>query len=70
MMNFILSKIEAAQSAVFANLTTIVSILAGVFIRGENFYWFQIVGGILIVIGVWGTNYYGKLKNKVEELTV
>ncbi|MFP4660932.1 MAG: DMT family transporter [Halanaerobiales bacterium] len=68
MMNFTLSRIEAAQSAVFANLTTIVSILAGVFIRGESFYWYQIVGGILIVIGVWGTNYYGKLKHKVEEL--
>jgi len=70
MMNYTLSQIEAAQAAVFANLTTIVSILAGVFIRGENFYWFQIVGGILIVAGVWGTNYYGKLKNKVKELTV
>ncbi len=70
MMNFTLSQIEAAQSAVFANLTTIVSILAGVFIRGESFYWFQIIGGILIVIGVWGTNYFGKLKYKIEELTV
>ncbi|MFW6022448.1 MAG: DMT family transporter [Halanaerobiaceae bacterium] len=68
LMNYTLSRIEAAQSAVFANLTTIVSILAGVFIRGENFYWYQLFGGIMIIIGVWGTNYFGKVKIKVEKL--
>ncbi|MFW6034875.1 MAG: DMT family transporter [Halothermotrichaceae bacterium] len=68
LMNYTLSKIEAARSAVFANLTTIISILAGVLIRGENFYWYQIVGGLLIIIGVWGTNYYGKAEKKVEEI--
>lgn len=26
---------------------------AGVVIRGENFYWYQLVGGILIIIGIW-----------------
>jgi drug/metabolite transporter (DMT)-like permease len=69
LMNFTLSKITAAQSAVFANLTTIVAILAGVFIRGEDFFWYQIVGGILIIIGVWGTNYFGKRK-KLKRLSV
>ncbi len=66
MLNFTLSKITAAQSAVFANLTTVIAILAGVYIRGENFYWYQIVGGILIIVGVWGTNYYGSLDNEKE----
>ncbi len=68
LMNYTLSKVEAAQSAVFANLTTIVSILAGVFIRGENFYWYQIIGGILIIIGVWGTNYFAQSKNKAKKI--
>jgi len=58
MMNYTLSKITASQSAVFANFTTVVSILAGVFIRNEPFYKFQIVGAVLIIIGVWGTNYF------------
>ncbi len=58
MMNYTLSKINASQSAVFANLTTVVSILAGVFLRNEPFYKFQIIGAILIIIGVWGTNYF------------
>lgn len=58
MMNYMLSKISASQTAVFSNLATVVSILAGVLIRGEAFYWYQAVGGAMILIGVWGTNYY------------
>jgi len=68
MLNYTLSKLEAHQAAVFANLTTIISILAGVIIRGESFYWFQIVGSLMIITGVWGTNYYGRIQKKAEEL--
>lgn len=68
MVNFMLSKLPASNSAVFANLTTVISVLAGVFIRHEAFYWYQLVGGILIILGVWGTNYYKKpAVIKVEE---
>jgi drug/metabolite transporter (DMT)-like permease len=66
MLNFMLSKLTASSSAVFSNLTTVISILAGVFIRHESFYWYQLAGGILIILGVWGTNYYG-MKTSVEE---
>jgi len=59
MLNFMLSKIEATKSAVFGNLVTVVSIIAGILVLGEPFYWFHIVGAILILLGVWGTNYYG-----------
>ncbi len=60
MMNYTLSKITAAESAVFANLTTVVSIIAGVVFRNEPFFKFQVVGAVLIIIGVWGTNYFGQ----------
>lgn len=59
MMNYTLSKITAAEAAVFTNLTTVVSIIAGVIFRNEPFFKFQIVGAVLIIIGVWGTNYFG-----------
>jgi drug/metabolite transporter (DMT)-like permease len=59
MLNYMLSKLPASSSAVFSNLTTVISITAGVFIRHEPFYWYQIAGGVMIVLGVWGTNYYG-----------
>lgn len=60
MMNYTLSKITAAESAVFANLTTVVSIAAGVILRNEPFFKFQVIGAVLIIIGVWGTNYFGR----------
>lgn len=68
MMNYTLSRVQASQAAVFANLTTVVSIIAGVVFRGESFYWFQFVGAAMIIIGVWGTNYYGELEQPAEEL--
>ncbi len=58
LLNYSLSKIEAARAAVFTNLTTVISILAGVFILKENFYWFHVLGGAMIILGVWGTNYF------------
>jgi len=64
LMNYTLSKIEAAPAAVFAYFSTIVSILAGVLIRGENFYWYQFIGAVLIIIGVWGTNFFGRKKRE------
>ncbi|WP_207652896.1 DMT family transporter [Anaeromicrobium sediminis] len=59
LFNYNLSKLSASNVAVFANFTTVVSILAGVFIYGEPFYWYQVVGTIIILIGVAGTNYLG-----------
>ena len=64
MVNFMLSKLEAYKSAVFTNLTTIISVIAGVVLRNEPFYWFHLLGGFLIILGVWGTNYYSsRVKN-------
>lgn len=60
LVNYTLSKLSASRSTVFSNLTTVISIIAGVFVRHEPFYWYQLVGGIFIVAGVWGTNYFAK----------
>ncbi len=67
MMNYMLSKVEASRSAVFANLVTIVSIMAGVILLDDPFYWYHFVGSVLIVAGVWGTNHFGsKIYNKTR----
>jgi drug/metabolite transporter (DMT)-like permease len=58
MLNFMLSKLPATNSVVFSNLTTVISIAAGVFVRHEAFHWYQLAGGIMIILGVWGTNRY------------
>jgi drug/metabolite transporter (DMT)-like permease len=58
MVNYMLSKLPASNSSVFSNLTTVISIIAGVFIRHEAFHWYQLAGGVIIILGVWGTNRY------------
>ena len=56
--NYTLSKMEASRSAVFANISTIVSIVAGVVVLHESFHVYHVVGSIMILVGVWGTNYF------------
>ncbi|MCB2291407.1 DMT family transporter [Clostridium sp. CS001] len=60
LINFTLSRIEASKAAIFSNLSTIVSIIAGVILLHENFKLYHFIGSILILVGVWGTNYYSK----------
>lgn len=60
LVNYSLSHLPASQSAVFSNLTTVVSIGAGVVFRNEPFYWFHAIGAAAILVGVWGANYFGK----------
>lgn len=55
--NFVLANIEASKMSVFANLGTLISIIAGALILKENIYYYHIIGSILIVVGVLGTNY-------------
>ncbi|WP_242826186.1 DMT family transporter [Caloramator sp. ALD01] len=65
LVNYSLSKLPASQSSVFANLTTVVSVIAGITIRGESFETYKLIGAVMIIIGVWGTNYFGILnKNR------
>ncbi len=58
LLNYSLANLKVSQAVVFTNLTTIISVMAGVLILKENFFWFHGLGGLLIIIGVWGTNYF------------
>ncbi len=53
-MNFALSHLTPSKSAVFINLTPVVSVLAGVLFRGESFAPVQILGAAVVLLGVWG----------------
>ncbi|HHY04973.1 MAG TPA: DMT family transporter [Thermoanaerobacterales bacterium] len=55
--SFVLSKIEAAKMSVFGNLRTVVAIFAGVFFLKEQLYYYHIIGSLMIIAGVIGTNY-------------
>lgn len=64
--NYILAKIKASQMSVFSNLSTIVSISAGALFLGERISIFDIIGSILIILGVIGTNYFGWKKDSIK----
>lgn len=59
LVNFTLSRLKASQSAIFTNLTTVISVAAGVAFRGEAFGAIELAGSVLIVLGVWGMNALG-----------
>ena len=54
--NYALSKIDASKMCVFTNLSTVISIIAGVIFLNEKIYYYHIIGSILIISGVVGTN--------------
>lgn len=60
LVNYSLSKLEAHVSSIFANIATIVSIIAGTLILGEDFYYYHLIGSVMIIAGVYGTVRYRK----------
>lgn len=63
--NYVLSYIEASKMSVFSNLGTVISIIAGVVFLKEEIFYYHIIGSILIVGGVIGTNFLdSKFLNK------
>lgn len=61
--NYVLSKIEASKMVVFSNLGTVISIIAGYVFLGEKIYYYHIVGSVMIILGIIGTNYFGDKSN-------
>src|SRR5699024_935999 len=57
--NYALSKISVSQIAVFNNLGPIIAIIGGVLILGEVLYYYQIIGGILVIAGVIMAQIFG-----------
>ncbi|MEY8304435.1 DMT family transporter [Anaerosalibacter bizertensis] len=59
LVNYALSKLEASKMSVFGNLGTVISIIAGVIFLKEEIFYYHIIGSILIIGGVIGTNFLG-----------
>lgn len=58
--NYMYATLPVSQTAPILNLITVVSVFSGVFFRGEQFGWIHVLGITLIILGVWGTNIYGR----------
>lgn len=60
LLNYALSKIEASKMSVFINLSTLVTMIAGVIFLKEKLEYFHIIGAIMILLGIIGTNFSNK----------
>ncbi|NFA59732.1 DMT family transporter [Clostridium sporogenes] len=61
LLNYSLSKIEASKMSVFNNLSTLITIMAGVIFLGEKLQYFHIIGSFMIILGIIGTNFGDKM---------
>ena len=55
-LNYGTVRVTVSQASIFANLTTVISIIAGVVFLHETFTAFQIVGAVIILISVYFAN--------------
>jgi drug/metabolite transporter (DMT)-like permease len=62
--NYSLTYLEASKASVFANLATVVSIIMGTVFLKESFSINQIIGSLMILVGVFGTQYTNIMQAK------
>ena len=62
LLNFAMSHISIAKSSIFANFSTVISVLAGIFIMGDDFSLAQLVGIVVITLCVFGVSMPQKSK--------
>ena len=60
LLNYMFATLPVSQTAPILNLITVVSVFSGVVFRGEMFGWIHALGITLIILGVWGTNVFGR----------
>ena len=54
--NYATTLIDSVRAASFSNIITVVSVLAGIFILGEQLSVYQILLSAVIILGVYGSN--------------
>lgn len=67
--NLVLSHLEASKMSVFSNLGTIITVIASVVFLKEELYYYHIIGSLLIIGGVLGTNFLDKKRAKRQNST-
>ncbi len=55
LLNYAIAHLPVSRNAIMANFATVVSILAGVLLLNESFYWYHGLGSLVIIAGVIGT---------------
>ena len=64
LMSYLLSKMAAVKATIFGNVSTAISIVAGVLVLGEPLLPYHIICTALIVVGVVGLSHSGSKKGE------
>ena len=64
LVNFAFSQLQAHVSSIYSNISTIVSVIAGYFFLSEPVGIYHIIGGILIITGIYGTARFSEVNRK------
>ncbi len=64
--SFALSRIEASKMSVFSNFSTLVSMAAGALFLNEQLRYYHIIGSLMIILGVLGTNFLGNKRGTID----
>ncbi|PHD71483.1 EamA family transporter [Bacillus sp. AFS043905] len=67
--NYSLSILPASKMSVFSNLATLITIMAGVIFLHESIHYYHVIGAMIILAGVIGTNYFGGIQSKHNRKT-
>lgn len=62
--NYALSILPASKMSVFSNLATLITVMAGVIFLHESIHYYHVIGAMIILVGVIGTNYFGGNRSK------
>ncbi len=54
--NYSLSKISATRVSVYSNLSTLISIIAGIVVLSEQLYYYHFIGTVVIITGMYLAN--------------
>lgn len=68
LVNYALSILPAHVSSIYANLSTVVAVIAGYLFLQEAIFWYHIVGGLMIIGGVYGTAMVNVLRQRKGRL--
>ena len=57
MVNYAVTYLSVARTTIYNNFSTVVSVLGGIVILKDSFTWVQIVGIVVILLGVFGVSW-------------
>ncbi len=58
LINYALNHLSVGHTLIFSNFTSVISVLAGIFIMGDSFTPLQLTGIVVIILSVFGVSYY------------